>query len=52
MNVLGWILFIVVIIGVFLAFKFIKKVIKVLLLVGISIVVLYFTAKYTGLSIW
>ncbi|MBW2991854.1 hypothetical protein KY345_01415 [Candidatus Woesearchaeota archaeon] len=52
MSISAWIILLVIILGAFLAFKFIKSMIKVLLLIAVAVVVLFFVSKYTGFSIW
>lgn len=40
-----------IVLGAFLAFRFVKSAIKILLAVAAAAAVLFFTSKYTGLSI-
>ena len=52
MNLAGLIILIVIILGALLIYKFIKSAVKILILVAIAAVLLFFVSKYTGFSIW
>jgi len=52
MDISALVMLVIVIVGVILLFNFIKSIFKILLLVAVAAVILFFVSKYTGFAIW